>query len=152
MAVQPIPDDYPGATPYLCMVDAAGAIAFYEKAFDGVERMRLCDPSGKIAHAELMIGDALVMLAEESPEYNAYGPIHFGGSPVRISLYVEDVDRVVEQAVASGATLAMPVADQFYGDRSGRIVDPFGHTWILATRIEDVSPEEMQRRFDEMTR
>ena len=144
--VKPIPDGYHPVTPYLCVADAAKAIEFYSKAFGATELMRLTDPSGRVAHAELKIGEAVIMLAGEFPEYGHVSPQTLGGTPVRIHLSVEDVDAVVTRAVAAGAKQPTPVANQFYGERSGRLEDPFGHLWLVSTHIEDVSPEEMQRR------
>jgi len=145
--VKAIPDGYHSLTPKLAIRGAAEAIDFYKRAFGATEVMRLTDSNGLIGHAEIHIGDSRIMLAEENPEYNA-SPQSLGGSTVVINFYVEDVDTVVEQAVAAGAKIVFPVNDQFYGDRSGRIVDPFGHIWILSTHKEDVSPEELQKRFD----
>ena len=143
---KPIPEGYHTVTPYLTVNDAASAIEFYKKAFGATELMRLADPSGKIGHAEIRIGDSPIMLAEEFPEYGNRSPQSLGGSPVVIHLYVEDVDAVASQAIAVGAKVLIPVGDQFYGDRSGRFTDPFGHVWIISTHKEDVSPEEMQKR------
>jgi PhnB protein len=143
-----MPKEYRGATPYLIVKGAARAIEFYQQALDAKETMRLPMPDGRIGHAELMIGGGPVMLADEFPEMGAQGPESFGGSPVSLLVYVEDADAVVDRAVAAGATLLRPVKDQFYGDRSGMVVDPFGHRWAIATHKEDVSPEEMQRRSD----
>ncbi len=134
-------------TPYLVVAGAADAIAFYTRVFDAHETMRLAEPSGRIGHAEMTIGGALLMIADEYPELNIRGPRALGGSPVTLALQVADVDDVVGQAVAAGAAVVIPVADQFYGERVGRIEDPFGHVWMISTRIEDVSPEEMQRRY-----
>jgi PhnB protein len=145
-AVQPIPDGYRALTPYLIVADAAGAIAFYQRVFGASERMRHNDPNGKIGHAELVIADSLIMLADEFPEHNARGPAAYGGSPVTLHLYVDDVDAVVERAASAGATVTRPVADQFYGDRAGSVTDPYGHVWHIATHIEDVSAEELARR------
>lgn len=144
---KPIPDGYHGATPYLSVRGASSAIEFYKKAFGATESARLADPSGKIGHAEIRIGDALIMLADEFPEMGVRSPQALGGSPVSIHLYVEDVDALVNQAVAAGATVLDPVDDKFYGDRAGRLADPFGHVWNIATHKEDVSPDEVQRRF-----
>jgi PhnB protein len=144
--VKPIPDRYRGAVPYLCVKDAARALEFYEKAFGATEVMRIQQPDGRIGHAELRIGDAAIMIADEFPEMDFRSPGTLGGSPVTILVYVEDVDAVVRQAEAAGATVTRPVADQFYGDRNGSLRDPFGHCWSLATHIEDVPPEEMLRR------
>jgi len=143
---KPIPDGYHTATPYLIVNDAAGAIEFYKKAFGATEVMRMAQPNGKIGHAEIKIGDSPIMLADESPEMGARDPKAFGGSPVSILLYVEDVDTTFSRAVAAGAKVQRPVADQFYGDRTGGVEDPFGHVWYIATHTEDVSPEEMSRR------
>jgi PhnB protein len=143
---KPIPDGYHTATPYLIVNDAAGAIEFYKGAFGATEVMRMAQPNGKIGHAEIKIGDSPIMLADESPEMGARGPKSFGGSPVSILLYVEDVDTTFSRAVAAGAKVQRPVADQFYGDRTGGVEDPFGHVWYIATHTEDVSPEEMRKR------
>jgi PhnB protein len=140
-------------TPYLCVADAARAIAFYEKAFGAVESMRLTDPeSGRVGHAQLRIGDASLMLADEYPDFGVRSPRAFGGSPVRMSLQVPDVDAAVERAVAAGAKLVRPVMDQFYGERSGTIEDPFGHVWVVSSHKEDVAADEMQRRWSAMTK
>lgn len=144
--VKPIPDNYPGATPYICVHDGAAALAFYAKAFGATERMRMPDPSGKIGHAEIQIGKAVIMLSDEFPEMGVRSPRSIGGSPGAILLYFDDVDAVARRAVEAGATLKGPVEDQFYGDRSGKLEDPFGHTWWIATHVEDVSPEEMTKR------
>ena len=144
--VKPTPEGYHTATPYLIVRDAARAIEFYKKAFGAKELMRMADPSGKIGHAEIKIGDSPIMLADEVPGMGYRSPESLGGSPVSILLYVEDVDAVFNQAVAAGAKVQRPVADQFYGDRTGGVTDPFGHVWYVATHIEDVSPEEMRKR------
>jgi PhnB protein len=143
---KPIPDGYPQLTPYLCVDDAAGAIEFYKKVFGARERMRLPGPDGRIGHAELQIGNAVLMLSDEHPEFGAQAPKRFGGTPTTLSLYVDDVDAVFERAVAAGAKALRPVENQFYGDRSGQFVDPYGHKWSVATHVEDVGPEEMARR------
>jgi PhnB protein len=143
---KPVPDGYHTATPYLIVNGAAQAIEFYKKAFGATELMRIAQPGGKIGHAEIKIGDSPIMLADESPDVGARSPQSIGGSPVSIMLYVEDVDRIFSQAVAAGAKVKRPVADQFYGDRTGGIEDPFGHLWYIATHKEDVSPEEMRKR------
>lgn len=145
--VKPIPAGLAGATPYLCIRDAARAIEFYKQAFGATESYRLTEPSGKVGHAEIKIGQALIMLADEYPEHGNRSPQTIGGSPVNIHLYVEDADAMVSQAVAAGAKLLRPVQDEFYGDRAGKLEDPFGHVWFIATHKEDVSPEEMQKRF-----
>jgi PhnB protein len=143
---KPIPEGFHTATPYLILSDAAGAIEFYKKAFGATEIARLLQPDGRVGHGEIRIGDSLVMLSDEFPEYGARSPQSLGGSPVIIHLYVEDVDGLARQAVAAGAKVLIPVKDQFYGDRSGRFVDPFGHIWIISTHKEDVSGEEIQKR------
>ncbi|MBV9551200.1 MAG: VOC family protein [Alphaproteobacteria bacterium] len=145
-AAKPIPDGYRSLTPYLIVADGAAAVAFYEKVFGARERLKLVRPDGRLGHTELEIGDSVVMLADEHPEHQALGPARFGGSPVTLHLYVERVDEVVERAVANGAKLTRPAADQFYGDRSGSVTDPFGHVWHIATHIEDVPPDEINRR------
>jgi len=144
--VKPIPDGYPQLTPYLCVDGAAAAIDFYSNVFGATERMRMPSPGGKIGHAELEIGDSLIMLADEHPEMGIRGPKSIGGTPVTISLYVEDVDGVFEKAVKAGATAVRAIEDQFYGDRSGQLEDPFGHRWSVSTHIEDVPPDEMAKR------
>ena len=144
--VKPIPEGYHTVTPYLIVAGAAAALEFYKKAFGATESMRMTGPGGKIGHAEIRIGDSHVMLADEVPEMGYRGPRSFGGSPVTILLYVEDVDATVDRAVAAGGKLVRPVKDQFYGDRSGGVEDPFGHVWYVATHIEDVSSEEMKNR------
>jgi PhnB protein len=144
--VKPIPDGYHTVTPYLALRDAARAIEFYKKAFGAKEELRIPGPGSKIGHAEIVIGDSHIMLADEHPERGHLGPQSRGGSTVSIMLYLENVDAVVERAVAAGAKLLMPVADQFYGDRMGGLEDPFGQVWYVATHTEDVPAEEMQRR------
>jgi PhnB protein len=148
-AVQPIPQDYPQVTPYLCVDGASAAIEFYAQVLGTTERMRMDAPDGKVSHAELQLGDALIMLADEYPELGVRSPKAFGGSPVTLSVYVEDVDAVFQRAQQAGAKVLRPLEDQFYGDRSGQFEDPFGHRWTVATRVEDVSPEEMARRAAE---
>ena len=145
-SVKPIPDGYATATPYLIVAEAARAIEFYKQAFGATELMRIPGPGGKVGHAEIRIGNSPIMLADEHPEMGARSPRAFGGSPITILLYVEDVDAVVRRAVAAGATLQRPVEDKFYGDRSGSVEDPFGHVWHIATHKEDVPLEEMQKR------
>ncbi len=144
--VKPIPEGYHTVTPYLILGGAGAAIAFYKKALGAEEVMRMEGPGGKVHHAEISIGDSRVMLADENPEIQALSPKTVGGSPVSIHLYVEDVDRAVEHAVAAGAKLVRPVADQFYGDRVGGIEDPFGYRWFIATHKEDLTIEEIRRR------
>ena len=149
--VKPIPDGYPQVTPYLCVDGASAAIDFYGRVFGATERMRMLGPDDKIGHAELQIGDSVIMLSDEFPEMGQRGPKAIGGTPVTMSVYVEDVDDVFERAVGAGATALRPVENQFYGDRSGQFEDPFGHRWNVATHVEDVSPDEMARRAAEMT-
>ena len=146
MAVKPLPDNYPRVTPYLAIDGAAAAIEFYRKAFGATERMRFDGPNGTIGHAEIEIEGGVIMLADEYPDMNFRSPKALGGSPVTIHVYVADVDAFCARAAAAGATITRPVADQFYGDRSCQLKDPFGHTWSFATHVEDVSPEEMQKR------
>ena len=137
-------------TPYLIAKDAAKAIEFYKRAFGATEVFRLTEPGGKVGHAELRIGDSSLMIADEYPDFGALSPTSIGGSPVSIHLYVDDVDRVIERAVAEGATILRAAKDEFFGDRAGMIVDPFGHWWHVATQKEAVSPEEMQKRWSAM--
>jgi PhnB protein len=144
--VKPIPDGYHSVTPYLVVGDGARAIEFYKQAFGATELFRMDGPDGRIHHAEIKIGDSHIMLADEHPEMNARSPKTIGGSPVSLMLYVEDVDATVGKAVEAGAKLLRPVADQFYGDRTGGIEDPFGHAWYVATHVEDVAPEELNKR------
>ena len=146
----PIPKGYRSIQPYLIVDGAAKAIALYKAAFGAKERMRMPMPGGKIGHAELEIGDGVVMLADEAPDWNAHAPGIFGGSPVSIMLYVTDVDRVVKKAEAAGAKITRAVKDEFYGDRRGDITDPFGHHWHISTHVEDVSAKEMDRRMKAM--
>jgi PhnB protein len=146
MNVKPIPEGYHSVTPYLIVSGASDAIAFYKKALGAQEVMRLADPGGKVHHAEIKIGDSRIMLADEHPEIQALSPKTVGGSPVSIHLYVEDVDAAVERAVAAGAKLVRPVADQFYGDRVGGIEDPFGYRWFIATHKEDLTMDDIRRR------
>jgi PhnB protein len=144
--VKPVPDGYHTVTPYLIVSGGAKALEFYARAFGAVERERIEDGSGRIGHAEVVIGTSRVMLADEHPEVGALSPTTVGGSPISLHVYVEDVDAVVDRAVAAGAKLTRPVADQFYGDRVGGITDPFGHRWFIATRKEDLTSEEIRRR------
>ncbi len=144
--VNPIPEGYPRITPYLSVAGAAAAVEFYTQVFGATERMRLPGPGGTIGHCELQLGDSLIMLADETPEIGFRSPTTLGGSPVTISVYVEDVDEVVSRTVQAGATVVRPVEDQFYGDRTGQFDDPFGHRWSVASHVEDVPPEEMERR------
>lgn len=144
-SVKPIPEGYHTVTPYLICDGAAQAIEFYKNAFGAVEVVRMAMPNGKIGHAELKIGDSFIMLADESPENGARSPRSFGGSPISVLLYVENTDAMVGQAVSAGAKISRPIKDEFYGDRTATIVDPFGHTWYIHTHIKDVSPEEMKQ-------
>jgi PhnB protein len=148
--VKPIPDGYHNITPYLIVNGAANAIEFYKKAFGARELMRFPGPGGKLMHAEIQIGNSPVMLADESPESVGKSPPSYGGSTVGLALYVPDVDATFKQAVAAGVKVVRPLQDQFYGDRSATVIDPFGHIWTVATHVEDVSSEEMQRRFQAM--
>lgn len=148
-SVKPIPDGYPRVSAYLVIDGASDAIDFYTDVFGASERMRMGDPSGKVGHAELAIGDSVVMLADEYPEMDAVGPKTVGGTPVTMSVYVEDVDATFDRAVKAGAKALRPVENQFYGDRSGQFLDPFGHKWSVASHIEDVSPDEMAKRAAE---
>jgi len=143
-----IPEGYHTVTPYLILNAAGEAITFYKRALGAEEDLRMEDPGDKVHHAEIKIGDSRIMLADEHPELQALSPKTVGGSPVSIHLYVEDVDGAVERAVAAGAKLIRPVADQFYGDRVGGIEDPFGYRWFIATHKEDVSIEEIRRRAE----
>ncbi len=146
MAVKPIPDGYHAVTPYLYIKDAARAIDFYKKAFGAVELFRMNGPNGCIGHAEIKIGDSHLMMADEAPQMGARSPQSYGGSAVSFLIYVKDVDAMFNQALAAGATEQRPVKDQFYGDRSGTLEDPFGHVWTIATHMEDVPPDEMEKR------
>ena len=144
--VKPIPEGYHNVTPYLVVDGATKALDFYKRVFGARERMRMPGPGGKVGHAEIDIGDSVIMLADEHPEMGARGPGAFGGSPVSLMLYVPDVDATVKAAVAAGARVVRAVEDKFYGDRSGTIEDPFGHQWHVSTHKEDVPPDELARR------
>jgi PhnB protein len=146
--VNPIPEGYRTVNPYLIVDGAAAAIDFYASVFGASERMRMDAPDGRVGHAELEIGDSVVMLADEHPEIGARGPASTGGTPVSLHVYVEDADAVFKRAVDAGAKSVRPVEDQFYGDRLGTFEDPFGHHWHVATHVEDVSPEEMSKRAE----
>jgi PhnB protein len=148
MATKAIPDGYRTATPYLIVKGAADAIEFYKRAFGATEMLRMADPQGRVGHAEIKIGDSVIMLADEHPAMGYRGPRSLGGSSVSILLYLEHVDDVYARAVKAGAKALRPVTNQFYGDRSGTLEDPFGHVWTVATHVEDVPPEEMKRRAD----
>src|SRR5919197_1374551 len=148
--VKPIPEGMRSITPHLICAGAANAIEFYKNAFGAVEVARLPGPQGRLMHAMIRIGDSAVMLVDEMPEWGALGPKALKGSPVTIHLYVPDVDAVVERAVKAGAKVTMPVQDQFWGDRYGKLEDPFGHHWSVATHVRDVSPQEMQQAMQKM--
>jgi len=147
--VKPVPEGYPRVSPYLCVDGAAAAIDFYTKVFGAKERMRMPAPGGKIGHAEIKIGDSVIMLADESPEQDFLSPKARGGTSVLLHLYVPNVDNFVAKAIAAGAQLVRPVTDQFYGDRAGGIKDPFGHSWYVATHKEELSPAEIKKRAAE---
>jgi uncharacterized glyoxalase superfamily protein PhnB len=148
--VKPIPDGMHAVTPHIVCAGAASAIEFYKRAFGAVETGRLPGPDGKLMHAAIRIGDSTVMLADEMPEWGSLGPKALKGSPVTIHLYVEDADAFVARAVNAGAKVTMPVAEQFWGDRYGKIEDPFGHHWSVGTHVRDVSPDEMKKAMREM--
>jgi PhnB protein len=148
--VKAIPEAYHSVTPYLSIQGAAQAIEFYKKAFGAKERVRMPAPGNKIGHAEIQIGDSMIMLADEMPGMGNRSPQTLGGSPVGIVLYVEDVDKVFNQAVSAGAKVERPLKNEFYGDRAGTVRDPFGHEWHIHTHIEDVTMEEMQKRIAAM--
>ena len=150
MAVNPIPDGYHAVTPYLSLSDAAAGLEFYKKAFGARELFRMPMPDGRVGHAEMQIGDSRVMMADEFPAMGNNSPKTLGGTTISLMIYVTDVDAMFKQALAAGATELKPVKDQFYGDRSGCVTDPFGHIWTLSTHKEDVAPDEMVRRMDEM--
>ena len=146
MAAKPVPEGYHTATPYLIVNDAARALEFYARAFGAKELMRFAAPDGKIGHAEIRIGDSVIMLADEHPEMGYRSPRALGGSPVSLMLYLDDVDASFARALGAGAVQLRAPENQFYGDRSGTLADPFGHVWTLATHVEDVAPDELQRR------
>jgi uncharacterized glyoxalase superfamily protein PhnB len=143
--VKPIPEGMHSLTPHLVVAGAADAIEFYKKAFGAVELHRLPGPNGKLAHAAVRIGDSTLMLVDEMPEYKTFGPKLLNGSPVVVHLYVTDADATFAQAVAAGATVKMPLADMFWGDRYGQLEDPFGHVWSVATHTRDLTPDEIQK-------
>ena len=147
--VKPIPDGYPRVMPYLSITGASDAIEFYGKVLGTTERMRMAGPDGKVGHAELQLGDSVIMLADEYPDMGNRSPKSIGGSPVTLTVYVEDVDTVFDKAIKAGATSLRPVEDQFYGDRTGQFEDPFGHRWNVGSRVEDVPPDEMGKRAAE---
>jgi PhnB protein len=148
--VKAIPEGYRTVTPYLTVRNGAEAIDFYKRAFNAQENFRMAEPGGRIGHAELRIGDSLIMLSDEYPDMGARGPESIGGTPVALHLYVEDVDAFVERALQAGARLERPLQNQFYGDRAGMLADPYGHRWWVASHVEDVPPEELERRAKEM--
>jgi PhnB protein len=145
----PIPEGYPRVTPYLIVDDGAAAIDFYTSVLGATERMRMGGPDDKVGHAELEIGDSVIMLADEHPEIGAHGPKTVGGTPVSLHVYVKDVDEVFRRATDAGAKELRPIENKFYGDRSGGFEDPFGHEWNVATHVEDVPPDEMEKRAAE---
>jgi PhnB protein len=144
--IKPIPEGYHSVTPYLFIKGAASAIEFYKNVFGATEVMRMPGPNGQIMHAEMRIGDSIVMLSDENPQMGALSPQSIGGTAGGLNVYIADVDAVTQKAVDAGAKLVRPVKDQFYGDRSGSIIDPFGHMWSVATHVEDVAPEELRKR------
>jgi PhnB protein len=148
--VQPIPAGYAGVTPYLIVRDATRALEFYKKAFGATEVMRFPTPDGKIAHAEMKVGEGMFMLADEMPDQGYRSPETLEGTPVSLMFYVRDVDALFARAVAAGAAVKQPLKDQFYGDRNGTLTDPFGHVWTVATHVEEVSQEEVERRMAAM--
>jgi PhnB protein len=147
--VQPIPEGYPRLSPYLCVDNAAGAIDFYCEVLGATERMRMAGPDGKLGHAELTLGESVIMLADEHPDIGFLSPLRIGGTAVTLHAYVEDVDAVFERALAAGAKSLRPAENQFYGDRSAQFEDPFGHRWSIATHVEDVDADEMARRAEQ---
>jgi PhnB protein len=149
MAVKPIPEGYHSVTAYLIVKGGTAALDYYKRAFGAQERFRMDGPGGTIAHAEIQIGDSVVMLSDENPAWNAKAPVTGTPPPVQLMIYVEDVDATFKTAIDAGGTETMPIKDQFYGDRSGTLTDPFGHVWTIATHIEDVAPGEMERRAAE---
>ena len=150
MAVKPIPEGYTSITPYLTVDDGKGAIEFYKRAFGATDRGAMAAPDGRIAHAELRIGDAVIMLSDKFPQFAGQTPKEVGGTTVAIFLFVEDVDAVVQDAADAGATIIMQPEDQFWGDRLGQVIDPFGHVWQIATRVEEPTPEEIEARSREI--
>ena len=144
--VNPIPEGYHSVTPYLSIKGAAKAIDYYKQVFGATELFRMAAPDGKIGHAEIKIGNSPIMLADEFPEMEFVSPQTLGGSPIGLMIYVDDVDTMFNQAISAGATQVKPLQDQFYGDRSGTLKDPFGHVWTVATHVEDIAPEELQKR------
>lgn len=149
---KPVPEAYHAITPYLSLRNASRAIEFYKKAFGATELLRFAMPNGHIGHAELKIGDSIIMLADEHPEMGTRSPETVGGTPMALMLYVENVDKVVDRAVTEGARIERPVENKFYGDRSGTLTDPFGHVWHVSTHVEDVPPDELKRRAEAAVR
>jgi len=149
MSVKPIPDGYHSITPYLTVRGAERAIEFYKQAFGATERGVMKGPDGKVMHAEIMIGDSVIMLGDEMPEFGALSPESIGGSPLGLHIYVDGVDAAFDRAVKAGAHVEMPVMDQFWGDRYGKLKDPFGHKWSIATHTKDLSVDEMKHSMDE---
>jgi PhnB protein len=145
--VKAIPEGYHSITPYIIVDDAKKALEFYTKVLGGKETVRMAGEGGRIMHAEVKLGNSMIMLADENPQWQAKSPKAFGGSPVTLMFYCDNVDELVNKAVTGGATLRAPVSNQFYGDRMGTVIDPFGHTWHIATHVEDVSPEELKKRM-----
>jgi|SRR5579872_2014977 len=145
-SVKPIPDGYSSVTPYLIVADGAGAIDYYKRIFGAIEIMRIPGPGGRVGHAELRIGESMIMLADENPQTGVRAPQPGSRAPVSFLIYVDQVDAVTARAELNGAKIVRPPKDQFYGDRTATLTDPFGHEWTIATHIEDVSPEEMQKR------
>lgn len=150
MPVQPIPEGYPRVSPSLAIDGASDAIEFYKSVFEATERFRMEGPPGKVGHAELAIGDSVIMVSDEFPDMGFVGPKKVGGTPVTLSVYVEDVDKTFTSAIEAGAKEIRAVENQFYGDRSGVFEDTWGHRWSVATHVEDVSPEEMEKRMQAM--
>ena len=149
MAVKPIPEGHHTLTPFLTVRDAVRAIEFYKQAFGAQERGIMKGPDGKVMHAELKIGDSIIMLSDEFPDYGALSPLSNGGAGMGLHIYVDGVDAAFDRAVKAGAQVEMPVTDQFWGDRYGKLKDPFGHKWSIATHIKDMSADEMKRGMDE---
>jgi PhnB protein len=149
MSVKPIPDGYHTLTPFLTVRDAARAIEFYKQAFGATERGVMKGPDGKIMHAELVIGNSIIMLSDEWPEFGALSPQSIGGSPMGLHIYLDGVDAAFDRAVKAGAEVEMPVMDQFWGDRYGKLKDPFGHKWSIATHVKDMTGDEMKHAMDD---
>ena len=150
MATKPIPDGYHSVTPYIALKNAGDAIEFYKKAFGAKELFRMASPDGSVGHAEIKIGDSIIMLADEDADMGFFSPETIGGSPCLLMIYTENVDQTFKRAIENGATETRPVKDQFYGDRSGSLKDPFGHKWTIATHVEDVPEDEMKRRLEKV--